>query len=174
MSYEGSPYWFAVQVKTHQETPVARALQVKGYEAFVPTYQVKRRWSDRAKVFDLPLFPTYAFCRFDPEIRHKIVSTPGVRGIVGFGKGPVPISDTEIQSLKIVQASTLRCTPSPFLNAGQRVEIVSGSLAGVKGSIISRNNRKHVMISIELINACAIVDIEDVEAPAHTGNIAAA
>jgi transcription antitermination factor NusG len=174
MSYEGSFYWFAVLVKTHQETPVARALQAKGYETFVPTYQVKRHWSDRAKIFDLPLFPTYAFCRFDPKIRHKIVSTPGVRAIVGFGKGPVPIGDTEIQSLKIVQASALPCAPGTFLNTGQKVEIVSGSLAGVKGSIISCSNRKHVVISIDLINACAIVDIEDVTALVDTGSFAAA
>jgi transcription antitermination factor NusG len=174
MFYQGSSYWFAVQVKTHQETPVARALQAKGYEAFVPTYQVKRRWSDRAKMFNLPLFPTYTFCRFDPEIRHKIVSTPGVRGIVGFGKGPVPISDTEIQSLKIVQASALACEPGLFPNIGQKVEIVAGSLAGVKGSIVSCDNRKRMVVSIELINACAIVDVDDLAVLAHTDSLAAA
>ena len=44
---------------------VAEILRYKGYEPFLPTYNAKRRWSDRTKILPLPLFSGYLFCRFD-------------------------------------------------------------------------------------------------------------
>src|SRR2546421_10414546 len=80
--------WFALVVKTQHEKMVASLLDSKGYEQFLPLYSVRRRWSDRIKQLELPLFPGYVFCRFDLNKRLPILVTPAVLLIVGAGRLP--------------------------------------------------------------------------------------
>ena len=56
--------WYALSVKHQHELAVRSALEFKGFEALAPTYRARRRWSDRVKEIDLPLFAGYVFCRF--------------------------------------------------------------------------------------------------------------
>jgi hypothetical protein len=53
--------WFALRVKSRTEKVVATIARNKGYEEFLPLYQCRRKWSDRFKSVELPLFPGYVF-----------------------------------------------------------------------------------------------------------------
>jgi transcriptional antiterminator RfaH len=152
--------WYAIQVRARQEIRVSEALRAKGYETFVPLYQLKKKWSDRNKICELPLFPSYTFCRFDPQIKFSIISTPGVTRIVGFGTKPIPVEDSEIESLKIVSDSGVMCLPHPFFKAGERVEVVEGPLAGVKGVVLSVGRKSRIVISVELVHSSAVVEVD--------------
>ena len=89
--------WYAIRVQSKFENLVSATLRGKGYEEFLPVYRSSRRWSDRVKNLDLPLFPGYLFCRFDVHGRLlPILTTPGVISIIGAGKTPIPVSDDEI------------------------------------------------------------------------------
>jgi transcription antitermination factor NusG len=83
--------WFARQVKPRHEKTTAEALRSKGLEDFLPQYLAIRRWSDRIKRLEAPLFPRYVFCRFDLRNKLNVLTTPGVVSILGVGKTPVPI-----------------------------------------------------------------------------------
>src|SRR5712692_6534478 len=87
--------WFAIRVKSRHENVTAMALHRKGYEEFSPTYHTRNRWSDRDKELDLPLFPGYIFCRFNPLHRLPILTTPGIVSILGVGRIPLPVADDE-------------------------------------------------------------------------------
>src|SRR3954463_5336546 len=95
------PAWFALQVKARQEKQVGMTLLGKDLETFVPVYKSIRKWADRKKKMDIPLFPGYVFCRFSYDRRLPVLVTPGVLRVVGFGSLPTPVDDKEIQSLKI-------------------------------------------------------------------------
>jgi transcription termination/antitermination protein NusG len=153
--------WYALHVKRHKELEVAGILKSEGYETFVPSHRVTKKWSDRTKKIDLPLFPSYAFCRFDPELKFTIVSTPSVLRIVGFGSAPVPISAEEIDSLKIASERGYSCQPHPFLLAGQKVRVVAGPLSGVNGIFLSRGRQNRIVLSVDLLRASAVVEIDD-------------
>src|ERR1700726_677092 len=72
------PYpWFALQVRSRHEKNIATLMHGKGYEPFLPLYKGRRRWSDRFKEMELPLFPGYLFCRFDVQNRLPVLTTPG-------------------------------------------------------------------------------------------------
>lgn len=58
--------WFVIQVRPRYEKIVASVLRAKGYEEFLPLHTARRRWSDRTKELEVPLFPGYLFCRLDP------------------------------------------------------------------------------------------------------------
>ena len=161
MAFLDNQCWYAVQVKARHEVQVGGALRSKGYETIVPAYKVTRQWSDRKKVIEIALFPTYAFCRFDCNIKTPILGTPGVMGIVGFGKGPEPISESEIDSLKIVSKSGVPCVPHPFVQAGNKVEVIGGPLTGVKGIVVSTGKKNRIVISVELVHASVIVEVDE-------------
>jgi transcription elongation factor/antiterminator RfaH len=153
--------WYVVQVKGRQEIQVSQVLRFKGYETLVPLYKARKKWSDRSKIIEVPLFPSYIFCRFDPEIQGRIISTPGVTSIVGFGSGPVPVRPDEIASLKILMESGAECAPHAFFHAGQEVEVVSGPLNGVKGIVVSNGRKTRIVISVQLIQGSVVVEVDE-------------
>src|SRR5436190_14761882 len=111
--------WFALRVRANFEQLIAASLSNKGYEQLLPLYSTRRQWSDRIKELQKPLFPGYLFCRFDPENRLPILKTPGVTGIVGIGKTPLPVEAHEVENVRRIVESGLDSLPWPFLKAGQ-------------------------------------------------------
>ena len=152
--------WFALQVRSQHEKTVASTLRDKGYEEFLPLCQIKRRWSDRVKRLEVPLFPGYVFCRFDVEKRLPILVTPGVLFIVGVGKIPCPIDNSEVVALQSIVKSGLQAEPWPFLKIGQRVRIEQGSLAGVEGILLSPKSSYRLVVSVTLLQRSVAVEID--------------
>jgi len=103
--------WFALYVSLRQENVVTSLLRTKGYEAFSPCYVRRRKWCDRIQERDTPLFPGYVFGRFDPRFRLPVLTTPGVRSIVGYGRVPVPISEREIRAIQDAVNSPFKFEP---------------------------------------------------------------
>src|SRR5262249_2061084 len=142
------------------ENFVATCLGHKGYEWLLPTYNNKRRWSDRVKEVELPLFPGYLFCKFNPEERLPILKTPGVISVVGFGRNPVPVDDNEIAALRALVNSGVSREPHAYLRTGQRVRIEHGALRGVEGILLEFRGRQRVVLSVTLLQRSVAVEIE--------------
>jgi transcription antitermination factor NusG len=152
--------WFAVRVNSRSEKSVAAMARYNGVEHFLPLYQSRRRWSDRVKSLQLPLFPGYVFCRVDLEHRLQLLTIPGVHHIVGAGKIPLPINDAEIAALQVAAQSGLPIEPWPFLKAGQRVLIDDGPLAGLEGLLVEVRKNYRILLSVTLLNRSVAVEID--------------
>jgi len=152
--------WFALLVKSQHEKSVASALHGKGYEQLLPFYSVSRRWSDRIKQLALPLFPGYVFCRFDVNYRLPILVTPGVLHVVGVGKMPLPVNDSEIEAIRSIVKSGLQAEPWPFLRVGQRVRIERGSLEGVEGILLAVKKPYRLIVSVTLLQRSVAVELD--------------
>src|SRR6185436_7014975 len=111
-----SALWYALKVRSRSEWAVARNLQGKDYEVFLPTYLMKRRWSDRVISSEVPLFAGYLFCRFDAQRRLPILATPGVQLIVGSARVPEPVDDSEIRGIRLIVESGNVYEPYPYLS----------------------------------------------------------
>src|SRR5947209_4255671 len=122
-STECKHQWFALRTKPRHESAASTALSHKGYETLLPLYQAIRRWSDRIKRIDLPLFPGYLFCRFDPQYQLPIIKTPGVVSIISFVRAPARVEDQEIASIQALIDSGVGAEPWPYLQVGQTVRI---------------------------------------------------
>jgi len=152
--------WFAVHVLANHEFSVALMLCHKGYDNFVPTYSVRRLWSDRTKRLERPLFPGYVFCRTEYGKIGLIVTTPGVRQIVSCGGKPCIVPEAEINVLKQVIASKTNISPYPYLKLGQRVEIKEGPLAGITGIVMQIKNRRHLIVSVDVVMKSVMIDMD--------------
>jgi transcription antitermination factor NusG len=152
--------WYALTVKPNRERAAAQALESKDLQTFVPLFRSRRRWSDRIKELELPLFAGYVFCRFPNAERARILATPGVNSVVGFGNQPAPVDDGEIQALRTLVASGLPAGPWPFLRVGERVRVETGPLCGVEGILTQVKDAWRVVVSIELLQRSVAAELD--------------
>ena len=152
--------WFALQVRAKHELTVANLLRGKGYAPFAPLYQRRRQWSDRTKVVETPLFPGYLFCRLNLQDRLPVLKTPGVTRIVGYGRVPEELEETEINALQAMVASGRPSQPWPYLQAGDRVQIESGALRGLQGILLEVRGMHRLVLSVTLLQRSVAVQID--------------
>jgi len=158
--------WYAVQVRHQHEKAVARALTHNNFETFLPLYRSRRQWSDRVKLLELPLFPSYVFARFREPQRVLVLRTPGVRSIVSFNHRPAPVREEEIESLQVMVRSGLPIEPWPILREGQRVRVERGPLQGVEGVLLRFKSGWRVVVGVEILQRAVAAEVDrDVLAP---------
>jgi transcription antitermination factor NusG len=152
--------WFALQVRSRREAPISASLKGQGYECFLPMYKSTRRWSDRVKEIEQPLFPGYLFCRFNLHNRGPLLMTPGIQQIVGIGRTPMPVEESEMESIQQALASGLPSQPWPYLELGQRVRVNHGSLRDLEGILINFKGSNRVVLSVSLLQRSVAMEID--------------
>ncbi|MGD0544557.1 MAG: UpxY family transcription antiterminator [Candidatus Acidiferrales bacterium] len=159
------PQWYAVYTCANHEKRVASQFLERSIEHFLPLYESTRRWADRKKRVQLPLFDGYIFVRIILRDRLNVLRVPSVVKLVGFNGQPAAVSSREMEFLKNTLLPELRAEPHPYLTAGRRVRIVRGALQGAEGILIRKKNASRVVVSMDLIARAASVEVEtaDVE-----------
>jgi transcription antitermination factor NusG len=152
--------WFALQIRSRWEGTTAALLRGKGLETLMPTYTTKRKWSDRFKVVESPLFPGYVFCRFDVHNRLPVLITPGVISVVGRGKTPVAVDEAEILAIQAAIGSGIQMEPWPYVEIGERVRIKDDVLDGMEGILTSFKGSHRVVISVTLLRRSVALEID--------------
>ena len=152
--------WFALQVRSRWENKTAELLSSKGFEILLPSYTTKRRWSDRCKIVEAPLFPGYLFCRFNVHNRLPVLITPGVISVVGRDKTPIAVEESEIDALQRVMLSGIQAQPWPYLEIGERVRIKDDVLDGMEGILASFKGNQRVVISVTLLRRSVALEID--------------
>jgi transcription antitermination factor NusG len=160
LARENTMPWYAVHVQSRFEAVASATLRAKGYEEFLPLYRSVRRWSDRRKQLDLPLFPGYLFCRFDADRMLPILTTPGVVRILSAGKKPIPVAEDEIASVRRILASGYPAQPWPFLAIGSKVYLNGGPLAGLHGIVTSTDKNYRLVVSVGILQRSVAVEID--------------
>jgi transcription antitermination factor NusG len=160
MMIDAQRRWFAVQVKPRHEKTVAEMLRGRGLEEFLPLYTRQKRWSDRLKLAQFPLFPQYTFCRL-AQTEHTLVRrVPGVRSIVGFNDRAVPVEDAEIEAVRTLVDSHLALSPLGLPAVGQRVRVVKGPLAGCEGVLKGFKGELRLVVTVSLLGRSVGVEID--------------
>lgn len=158
---EEQPRWYAVQTRPRHEKKVAVELLGKGVSIYLPLIAQVRRWSDRRKIVQMPLFPCYAFVHvaLHPQVRASVLQVWGVRSFVGLNNQVVSVPDEEIESVRTLLNSKVALTPYPFLKAGQRVRVRGGALDGIEGILVMNGGRR-LVISVNAIHHSLSISLE--------------
>ena len=152
--------WFALTVRPNHERTTERALASRGLEAYLPLYRVRRQWADRVKEGESPLFPGYLFCRFSFRERMQVLTSPGVRSIVGTRREPLLVDDSEISNVRALVASGRPILPWPYLRTGQHVIIREGPLASLRGVVVRAKNHWRVVVNVEALSCSVSVELD--------------
>lgn len=163
MTEASTKNWYAVHIRSRHEFKVLERLTIAGIEAFLPAAERLRRWKDRKKLVEFPLFPGYLFVHIEKN-RQQILSVLKTNGVVRF-LGNVPgepeqVPDDQINSLKKIVEAKTELDPYPYLKEGQRVRIKGGPLAGVEGMLVEKAGRHTLVISVDILRQSTSLTIE--------------
>ena len=151
--------WFVLYTKSHAEKIVAEKLRAMNVEVFCPLIKQQRKWSDRIKTIEEPLFRSYCFVKLKEHDRELVFSVPGfVRYIFSEGK-PAIVRDKEIESIKTMldEVDHHLIETHPFTQ-GDSLTITSGAFQDTTGTIM-RQNGKIITVFVESMQAVLRVNI---------------
>jgi transcription antitermination factor NusG len=159
------PQWYAVHSRSRFEKRIALLLEDKGITCYLPIKKLQRKWKDRKKVIDFPLFPCYLFVHIPLVNKKTVIQTKGVVRILGFPE-PVPVPDNQIEALKRFETKDVEVDPYPEIFPGKEIEVKKGPFRGIRGYVIQKNKKYRLLVGLELISQVVSVeiDIEDVKA----------
>jgi transcription antitermination factor NusG len=157
--------WYAVCTAANREKRVADQFRERCVEHFLPTYESLRKWKDRRKMLDRPLFPGYLFVHIALCERIRVVQVPGVAYLVGFNGRPAAVDEKDIESIRLAIALRVRLAPHPYLTAGCRVRICRGPFEGAEGVMVRQSKSFRVVLSLSMIQSSVAVEVhaEDIE-----------
>lgn len=162
-SEENFPLWYCIHTRSRHEDVVYLHLEDKRIESFLPKLEVWSRRKDRRKKIQKALFPGYLFVHdpLGPHHRLEILKTPGVVRILGNEKGPAPVPEAQIESIKTILNGKSAVTPFPYLREGQLVRVVYGPLKGCEGFLLKiKEGKEKLILSVDLLQRSVAVEID--------------
>lgn len=153
--------WYAVHTRSRHEKAIAARLTAQDTDVFLPLRRCRHTWNNgvHAEV-DLPFFPCYLFVKIGLRDRRLLLQTPGIIGLATTSAQPTAIPNEEMAMLRAVTAQ-LTAEPHPYLNCGDRVRIVGGSLSGIEGILARRKQEYRVVLTIEAIARSIAVEVSE-------------
>ncbi len=151
--------WYVLYTKPRNEKLVAANLKARGIDVYCPLIVAKRQWSDRVKLVEQPLFPSYCFVHLDEKERSRVFGVQGVVRYLFWQKQAAIVRDSEIDAIKCmlneidndqIQIKTYR--------PGDALRITSGSFANVSGTVL-RQQGKVVQVLLPSLQLMLTVDL---------------
>ena len=160
MNIQFNKKWFAIYTRPRWEKKVNLLLQEKGVESYCPLNKVKRKWSDRVKIIEEPLFKSYVFVKVSDEEKTTVRMTTGVMNFVYWNKKPAIIKEKEILTIKrfLDEYKDVHVYPIE-LKLNDRVRVTSGSFMDHEGKVLGLRH-KIVKVAIESLGYILVAYIE--------------
>lgn len=167
--------WYAINTHPKEEDRAASNLNAWNVETFNPKIRERRlNPFTGAPIYERkPLFPRYIFARFDAGILlSKIIFTRGVRQVVGFGNGPVPVEDEIIQFIKERMDKDGLINLEEEFKRGDLVTVkdgLLGELSGIFEREIQGTDRVRILLNAINYQASIVIPKEHVRKRTATG-----
>jgi transcription antitermination factor NusG len=161
------PKWYAVYTWAHHEKRVAVQMGQRQIRGFLPVYRSIHRWKDRRKEIELALFPSYVFVHLALKDRLRVLEIPGVVHIVSARGKPTALLNHEIEPFQRGVEGCVRMEPHPYLQAGRRVRVRSGAMAGLEGVLLRRKDGLRLVVCIEILMRAVAVEIDEADVEAY-------
>jgi transcription antitermination factor NusG len=157
---ENEREWYAIYTRPQWEKKVQTEIDRLAIETFLPLHKVENVWSDRRKIIERPLFPSYLFVCANPRERISALCPSGVVRMVCFNGRPAVVPREQIESVRLAVTAGRDLIDYPYLSSGEQVEIIDGSLQGVTGYVVEMRQTKYVVISVDVMNRAVAVQID--------------
>ncbi|SRR5258706_8556006 len=156
--------WYVIRTGARQEDRAVDNLSAWGVETFLPKLRRSRlnHFTGRVTLVAGPVFPHYAFARFDAtKFLHEVSYTRGVHSVVSFGGVPARVDDSIIGLIKSQIDDDGFVQIGDEFQVGDRVRITDGPLRDFIGVFDHRTNNTHrVAILLTAVSCQARVVIE--------------
>lgn len=167
-------HWYAIYTRANGEKKLFDSLQEKNIECYLPTRKVLKIWSDRKKWVEEPLFKCYIFVKVSYKEFFNVLNTPGAVCYISFGGRAQSIPESQITNIRsfLYQCDHEVTLTYERIQKGATVEVLHGSLKGVKGEVANVYGQLRLLIRIESMNCSLYANISKDEVKVIEGNLA--
>ena len=158
-SDQDSKKWLAVYTKPRHEKTVEKEFQKKGFEVYLPMLKERRKWSDRKKWVEFPMFRSYVFVRTKIKNTLFVLQTPGVVKVVKFGDEVAVVRNESIEAIKLMIEGGYNPEPLNYFIKGDPVEVKDGPLKGLVGEVIRLDKDDRLVIRVDAIQHSVSIQI---------------
>jgi transcription antitermination factor NusG len=138
--------WYVLYTTARAEKQVELKLQAEGVETYLPLHKCPRKWSDRVKMVEMPLFSSYIFVNTTDEKLRTLIRVNGVARIVYYNGKPAVMRPKEIEAIRefVQKAAERECE----FGLSEEVLVACGPLKDISGKI-KKIGRKYLILHIE-------------------------
>jgi transcription antitermination factor NusG len=153
-------HWYAIYTKPRWEKKVHALLSEKNIESYCPLNKVRKKWSDRMKTVEEPLFKSYVFARVNQEGQTQVRLTAGVMNFVYWNGKPAVIPASEIETIRkfLNEYENVLAEPIQLKESG-RVTIRQGLFMDQEARILKIEGNR-VKVVIESIGYTLVASID--------------
>jgi transcription antitermination factor NusG len=152
--------WIVLRTKSNCEKVAVSALEQKSISCFLPTRKVAKPASSKTSEARQILFPGYLFTRPSPSQYFEMRYVPGTCGVVSFDSRPATISAEEIERIRKLTLNSQSLEKHPDLHVGEKVCVVKGPLAGVKGDFVRLKGVHRLIVNVDILGQSVSIEIE--------------
>jgi transcription antitermination factor NusG len=158
--FTGKRYWYVVYTRPRWEKKVSGLMAERDLEVYCPLNRIRKKWSDRIKWVDEPLFKSYVFVRIREEDQQTVRMVSGVVNFVYWLGKPAIVKDREIAAIRnfLNEYSDVQAIPLE-IETNAKVTIRRGAFMDKEAKVVKVINNK-VKVVIESIgySLVAVVD----------------
>jgi transcription antitermination factor NusG len=157
--------WYVIYTRPKFEKSICSDIEFmnkegRRYESYLPVRQVIRRWSDRMKKIEEPLFNCYVFVQTESKYRSELLQIPGVVRFISSEGRPTSIPSEEIERIRRIESGPGDIEHEPYYVTGDRVMVTNGVFAGMEGMLIKKvNNGPRFLIRLPLLRQAVSIEI---------------
>jgi transcriptional antiterminator RfaH len=155
------PGWYLIYVRFRHEKSIASKLYDGGVKTYLPVTKTFRKWHDRNKYIDLPLFPCYLFVFLTSTKDYlTCLNCEGFLYFVGTGKQLSFVDESIVDNIRITlnAGESIKVTSDSF-RPGQQLVISQGLLTGLCAETVDFKGNKKVLIRVNLLNRNILMNL---------------
>jgi transcriptional antiterminator RfaH len=154
-----APRWLVAHVRPRCEKKFAALMRAENFPHELPLLEVVHKYESGLKRSTRPLLPGYVFAQVPLARLRRCYQQDLVARLL-----PVPATEEprflrQIDSLKRVAAAGIAAMLAPLLTKGRRVRVKSGPLFGVEGVIHDFEDRRGIIVAMDVIQQGLLVPI---------------
>lgn len=153
--------WYIAYTHSNSEKKVHSRVLCMGIETYLPLHKVKKKWSDRIKVVELPLFSSYLFIKTTEDKIPMLIGIDGIARFLSFERKLATIKEREIELIKriIKDGKDINAAEKGTFSNGQRVRITGGPFVGLEGTLLKEQGKSRFLIEIEGLDQMLSINI---------------
>ncbi len=152
--------WIAVRSKPRAEKVAFEQLVKKSIETYLPLVKKRRKWSDRKKWVELPLFSSYLFAKIELKESIYVLQTHGVSTIVRFNGNIAVIGNEVIDAIRMALEGGYELEPTEYFTVGDKVEAIEGPMKGAQGIVSRLKGKDRLIIKIDALQQAIAIHID--------------
>jgi len=153
--------WYVIYTKPRHEKKVVDQLTEMNIETFLPKITTLRKWHDRKKYLEMPLFPSYVFVYLRAEQDYfKSLLNESALYYVRMGKKIASVSNSSIDEIRMIVNiyRDIEVSTENFL-PGKKLSIKEGPFTGYSCEVVEYHGKKKIIVRVDLLQRSVLVNL---------------